>query len=186
MSVFGGRSVSRMRSLTLVTSESSPASSFVANLAPKTLHLSNGELSRADRLLVLLGCLSASSSVSLEMLLGSKSMCSTSLTSEPFAGGGGLSEFLFSAGAVSPGFWPEGHSRDVPGLSNGVTKSSLFPQTFVVPRGRIARVLAVKSVAALAGALAAETSAAGVWRLVSLPPLRGVCMLSVSSVDMSG
>ncbi|KAF3563183.1 hypothetical protein DY000_02014638 [Brassica cretica] len=197
MSVFGGRSVSRMRSLTLVTSESSPASSFVANLAPKTLQFSSlsafaasdlglffGQLLMFDPVEVFL--LLSSSSVSLEMLLGSKSMCSTSLTSEPFAGDGGLSEFLFSAGAVSPRFWPEGHSRDVPGLSNGVAKSSLFPQTFVVPRGRIARVLAVKSVAALAGALAAETSAAGVWRLVSLPPLRGVCMLSVSSVDMSG
>ncbi|KAF3544821.1 hypothetical protein DY000_02008532 [Brassica cretica] len=42
------------------------------------------------------------------------------------------------------------------------------------------------SVAALAGALAADTSAAGVWRSVLLPPLRGVCTLSVSSVDMSG
>ncbi|KAF2574216.1 hypothetical protein F2Q70_00003148 [Brassica cretica] len=38
----------------------------------------------------------------------------------------------------------------------------------------------------LAGALAAETSAAGVWRLVSLPPLRGVYILSTSSVDLSG
>ncbi|KAF3544452.1 hypothetical protein DY000_02009268 [Brassica cretica] len=37
--VFGGRSVSRMRSFTLVTSESSPASSFAARLAPKTLQL---------------------------------------------------------------------------------------------------------------------------------------------------
>ncbi|KAG5393395.1 hypothetical protein IGI04_023358 [Brassica rapa subsp. trilocularis] len=34
-----GRSESRMRSLTLVTSESSPASSFAASLAPKTLQL---------------------------------------------------------------------------------------------------------------------------------------------------
>ncbi|KAF2615244.1 hypothetical protein F2Q70_00011170 [Brassica cretica] len=42
------------------------------------------------------------------------------------------------------------------------------------------------SAAALAGALAADTSAAGVWRSVPLPPLRGVCTLSVSSVDMSG
>ncbi|KAF2533540.1 hypothetical protein F2Q70_00029874 [Brassica cretica] len=39
LSVFGGRSVSRMRSFTLVTLESSPASSFAANLAPKTLQL---------------------------------------------------------------------------------------------------------------------------------------------------
>ncbi|KAF3503441.1 hypothetical protein F2Q69_00041066 [Brassica cretica] len=39
LSVFGGRSVSRMSSLTLVTSESSPASSFEANLAPKTFQL---------------------------------------------------------------------------------------------------------------------------------------------------
>ncbi|KAG5374135.1 hypothetical protein IGI04_042546 [Brassica rapa subsp. trilocularis] len=39
LSVFGGRSESRMRSLTLVTSESSPASSFAASLAPKTLQL---------------------------------------------------------------------------------------------------------------------------------------------------
>ncbi|KAF3567938.1 hypothetical protein DY000_02014317 [Brassica cretica] len=52
----------------------------------------------------------------------------------------GLSEFLFSAGDVSLGFWPEGHSRDVQGLSSGVAKASLFPQTFVVPQGRISRV----------------------------------------------
>ncbi|KAF3606527.1 hypothetical protein DY000_02049564 [Brassica cretica] len=39
LSVFGGRSVSRMRSFTLVTSESSPARSFAANLAPRTLQL---------------------------------------------------------------------------------------------------------------------------------------------------
>ncbi|KAF3496907.1 hypothetical protein DY000_02053697 [Brassica cretica] len=39
LSVFGGRSVSRMRSLTQVTSESSPASSFAVRLAPKTLQL---------------------------------------------------------------------------------------------------------------------------------------------------
>ncbi|KAF2606401.1 hypothetical protein F2Q68_00044571 [Brassica cretica] len=39
LSGFGGRSVSRMRSFTLVTSESSPASSFAASLAPKTLQL---------------------------------------------------------------------------------------------------------------------------------------------------
>ncbi|KAF2534069.1 hypothetical protein F2Q70_00029104 [Brassica cretica] len=37
LSVFGGRSESRMRSLTSVTSESSPTSSFAAILAPKTL-----------------------------------------------------------------------------------------------------------------------------------------------------
>ncbi|KAF2554999.1 hypothetical protein F2Q68_00016350 [Brassica cretica] len=35
----GGRSVSRMRSFTLVTSESSPASSSAASLGPKTLQL---------------------------------------------------------------------------------------------------------------------------------------------------
>ncbi|KAF3489976.1 hypothetical protein F2Q69_00053439 [Brassica cretica] len=39
MSVFGGRSVSRMRSYMHVTSESSPASSFAANIAPRTLQL---------------------------------------------------------------------------------------------------------------------------------------------------
>ncbi|KAF2590334.1 hypothetical protein F2Q70_00039027 [Brassica cretica] len=39
LSAFGGRSVSRMRSFTLVTSESSPASSLAASLAPKTLQL---------------------------------------------------------------------------------------------------------------------------------------------------
>ncbi|KAF2538037.1 hypothetical protein F2Q68_00021135 [Brassica cretica] len=55
-----------------------------------------------------------------------------------------LTEFRFSAGDVSLGFYPEGCSHDVPGLSCGVVKSSLFPRTFVVPRGRIARVLAVK------------------------------------------
>ncbi|KAF2598177.1 hypothetical protein F2Q68_00008287 [Brassica cretica] len=42
------------------------------------------------------------------------------------------------------------------------------------------------SAAALAGALAADTSAAGVWRSVPLLPLRGVSTLSASSVDMSG
>ncbi|KAF3589542.1 hypothetical protein F2Q69_00029130 [Brassica cretica] len=69
-----------------------------------------------------------------------------------------------------------------------------FPRTLVVPRGWIARVLAVKvgniflnssSAAALAGALAADTSAAGVWRSVPLPPLIGVFTLSASLVDMS-
>ncbi|KAF3600660.1 hypothetical protein F2Q69_00037140 [Brassica cretica] len=42
------------------------------------------------------------------------------------------------------------------------------------------------SAAVLAGVLAADTPAAIVWRSVPLPPLRGVCTLSVSSVDMSG
>ncbi|KAF3518216.1 hypothetical protein DY000_02063329 [Brassica cretica] len=42
------------------------------------------------------------------------------------------------------------------------------------------------SATALAGALAADTYAAGVWRSVPLLPLRGVCTLSASSVDMSG
>ncbi|KAF3490470.1 hypothetical protein F2Q69_00053191 [Brassica cretica] len=37
--VLGGRSVSRVRSFTLVTSESSPASSFADSLAPKTSQL---------------------------------------------------------------------------------------------------------------------------------------------------
>ncbi|KAF3574223.1 hypothetical protein F2Q69_00059799 [Brassica cretica] len=195
-----------MRSLTLVTSESFTASSFAASLAPKPLQLvvefprvwwnsqkvfssyprlrvhvlpeyrfssssviglSNGESSRAERLLVLLGCMSESSSVSSETSLGSKLTGSTSSTFVSLMGG----------------------------LSSGVVKSSLFPQIFVVPRGWIARVLAVKvaniflnssSVLALAGALAAETSAAGVLRLVLLPPLRGVYRLFVSSVVMSG
>ncbi|KAF3583740.1 hypothetical protein F2Q69_00029286 [Brassica cretica] len=39
LSVFGGRSESRIRSLMLVTSESSPTSSIAASLAPKTLQL---------------------------------------------------------------------------------------------------------------------------------------------------
>ncbi|KAF3559679.1 hypothetical protein F2Q69_00014402 [Brassica cretica] len=42
------------------------------------------------------------------------------------------------------------------------------------------------SAVALAGELAADTSAAGVWRSVPLLPLRGFCTLSASSVDMSG
>ncbi|KAF2583299.1 hypothetical protein F2Q68_00004665 [Brassica cretica] len=42
------------------------------------------------------------------------------------------------------------------------------------------------SAAALAGALAVDTSAAGVWRSVPLLPLRGVCTLSASSADMTG
>ncbi|KAF2605031.1 hypothetical protein F2Q70_00025922 [Brassica cretica] len=128
------------------------------------------------------------------MSLGSKSTCSTSLASVSLAGGRGLSVLRFSAADVSLGFCPEERSRDVPGLSSGVAMSSFLPWIFVDPRGRTAWVLAIKaeniflnssSVAALAVALAAETSAAGVWRLVSLPPLRGVCMLFVSSVDMS-
>ncbi|KAG5384575.1 hypothetical protein IGI04_036045 [Brassica rapa subsp. trilocularis] len=72
-----------------------------------------------------------------------------------------------------------------------------FPADLVVPQGRIARVLAVNvstclvkvaniflnssNAAALAGAFAADTSAAGVLRSVMLPPLIGVCMLSASS-----
>ncbi|KAF2538646.1 hypothetical protein F2Q70_00017827 [Brassica cretica] len=40
--------------------------------------------------------------------------------------------------------------------------------------------------AALAGALATDTSATRVWRSVPLPPLRGVYTLSISLVDMSG
>ncbi|KAF3504019.1 hypothetical protein F2Q69_00042247 [Brassica cretica] len=78
--------------------------------------LSNGESSRADRLLVLLGCMSASSSVSLESLLRSKLTCSTPSTFVSLAGG----------------------------LSSGVVKSSFLPWIFVDPRGRTARVLAVK------------------------------------------
>ncbi|KAF3532021.1 hypothetical protein DY000_02039598 [Brassica cretica] len=131
-----------MRYLTLVTSESSPASIFAASLAPKTLQLvvecprvwwnsqkvfssypglrvhvlperfssssviglSNGESSRADQLLVLLGCMSASSFVSLETSLGSKLTCLTSSTSVSLAGGRGFSEFRFSEGDVSQGF----------------------------------------------------------------------------------
>ncbi|KAF2544680.1 hypothetical protein F2Q68_00032580 [Brassica cretica] len=129
------------------------------------------------------------------MSLGSKSTCSTSLTSESFAGGGELLEFLFSAEDFSLGFWPEGRSRVVPGLSSGVVKSSVFPRTFVVSQEQIARVLAVKVanmflnssiIAALAGALATDTFAAGVWRLAPLPQLKGVFTLSASSVDMSG
>ncbi|KAG5410963.1 hypothetical protein IGI04_007282 [Brassica rapa subsp. trilocularis] len=215
-----------MRSFTLVTSERSPASSFAANLAPRTLQLVvesprvwwnsqkvrgfplllssvyRTESSRADRRLVLLGCTTASSSLLLETSLRSKLTCSTSSTFVSFARDRGFLEFCFSAGDVSLGFWPEGLSRDVPSLSSGVAKSSHFPRTFVVPKGRIARVLAVKvstclvkvvniflnssSVAVLAGALAAETSAARVCRLVSLPPLRGVCMLSASSRQTVG
>ncbi|KAF3519622.1 hypothetical protein DY000_02060818 [Brassica cretica] len=66
--------------------------------------LSNRELSRVNRLLVLLGCLSASSSVFLETSLGSRSTCSTPLSSEAFAGGGGLSEFPLSTGDFLLGF----------------------------------------------------------------------------------
>ncbi|KAF3589625.1 hypothetical protein F2Q69_00028185 [Brassica cretica] len=61
---------------------------------------------------------------------------------------------------------------------------SLFDERFLARVGNI--FLNSSSAAALAGALAADTSAAGVWRSVPLPPLRGVCTLSVSSVDMSG
>ena len=133
-----------LRVISACFSASSSCSIQLRFSSSSIIGLSNGELSRADRLLVLLGCLSASSSVSLETSLGSKSTCSTSLASVSLAGGGGLSEFRFSAGDGSLGFCPEGRSRDVLGLSCGVVKSSLFPRTFVVPRGRIARVLAVK------------------------------------------
>ncbi|KAF3511292.1 hypothetical protein F2Q69_00009739 [Brassica cretica] len=44
----------------------------------------------------------------------------------------------------SLGFLPEGRSCAAPGLLSGVAKSILFLQTLVVPRGLIARVLAVK------------------------------------------
>ncbi|KAF2547327.1 hypothetical protein F2Q70_00021290 [Brassica cretica] len=59
-----------------------------------------------------------------------------------------------------------------------------FPADF---SGSVANIfLNSSSAAALAGALAADTSAAGVWRSVPLLPLRGVYTLSASSVDMSG
>ncbi|KAF3510419.1 hypothetical protein F2Q69_00006439 [Brassica cretica] len=170
-----------MRSLTLVTSESSPPSTFAASLAPKTLHPA---LFRTDCVVMrplelfplvmdkfspssLPGLSNGESSRSSETSLGSELTGSNSSTSLSLA----------------------------EGLSSGVVKSSLFPRIFVVPRGRIARVRAVKvaniflnssSVSEMASALAAETSAAGVLRLVLLPPLRGVCRLFVSSVVMSG
>ncbi|KAF3548368.1 hypothetical protein DY000_02009270 [Brassica cretica] len=117
----------------------------------------------------------------------------------------------FFARVLARRLFPRGSS-----LSSGVAKLSLFPRTLVVPRGRISLVLAVKvstclvkvltslscssdlfsyvvniflnysSATALAGVLAADTSAAGVWRSVPLLPLRRVCTLSALSADMSG
>ncbi|KAF3603742.1 hypothetical protein F2Q69_00036987 [Brassica cretica] len=111
-----------MRSFTLVTSESSPASSFAASLAPKTLQLvvecpRDWWNSQKPALLV----------------------------------------------RSNRGFSP------IPSL---VCRTEIF--------------LNSSSAVALAGALAADTSAAGVWKSVPLLPLRGICMLSASSIDMSG
>ncbi|KAF2541339.1 hypothetical protein F2Q68_00032590 [Brassica cretica] len=108
-------------------------------------------------------------------------MRSASLSSESFASGGGLSGFPFSTGDFSLVFCPEGRSRATPDLSSGVAKSSLFPRILVVAN----IFLNSSSATALAGALAADTFAAGVWRSVPLPPLKGVCNLSASLVDMS-
>ncbi|KAF3554473.1 hypothetical protein F2Q69_00013797 [Brassica cretica] len=52
--------------------------------------------------------------------------------------------FRFSVGDVSLGFCPEGHSRNVPGLSSGVVKSSFLPRIFVDSRGRTARSLPLR------------------------------------------
>ncbi|KAF3589543.1 hypothetical protein F2Q69_00029131 [Brassica cretica] len=117
LSIFEGRSESRIRSLTSVTSESSPTSSFAAILAPKTLHQLFLLVPIEDFLLFChwfverrafpsrsSSCLSTSSSVSLETSQGSRSMRSTSLSSESFVGDGGLSGFPFSTGDFSIGF----------------------------------------------------------------------------------
>ncbi|KAF2577082.1 hypothetical protein F2Q68_00005828 [Brassica cretica] len=65
-------------------------------------------------------------------------------------------------------------------------KVESFPEDFSGSAGVANIFLNSSSAAALAGSLAVDTSATGVWRSVPLPPLRGVCTLSVSSVDMSG
>ncbi|KAF3566844.1 hypothetical protein DY000_02016863 [Brassica cretica] len=113
---------------------------------------------------------------------------------------------------VSSRTYPDGSPCAFSVLSNRVAKSSLFPRNLVVPRGRTARVLAVRvstclardpmsfsyssdffskveiiflyssNAAVLASALTAETFLAGV--LTSSPLLR-VCPLFRSSVVMS-
>ncbi|KAF3548371.1 hypothetical protein DY000_02009273 [Brassica cretica] len=215
-----------MRSFMLVTSESSPASSFAASLAPKTLQLvlecpRDWWNSQKVRLASRLPSLSAFTASELGLLFSQLFLFVL------------INDFLLfrhrfverrafpSRSAPGPSWMSvdvfisiigdiariqvdmldfvilrifHGRRRTfrilvVPGLSSGLAKSSLFPRILVVPRRRIALVLAVKvaniflnssSAAALAGALAADTSAAGVWRSVPLLPLRGVCTLSAS------
>ncbi|KAF2584312.1 hypothetical protein F2Q70_00036879 [Brassica cretica] len=69
-----------------------------------------------------------------------------------------------------------------------LTRRSFLGGSRPVERGRkVANIfLNSSSAAVVAGALAADMSDAGVWRSVPLLPLRGVCTLSASSVDMSG
>ncbi|KAF3564583.1 hypothetical protein DY000_02014525 [Brassica cretica] len=86
--------------------------------------------------------------------------------------------FHVGAGVVSSGFCPDIFPCALPDRSRGVAKSSLLPRIRVVPRGRTARVLAVR--------LTAVTFAAGVFPTLSstASPSR-VCWLLRSSADMS-
>ncbi|KAF2543935.1 hypothetical protein F2Q68_00031814 [Brassica cretica] len=97
-----------------------------------------------------------------------------SVVLKAFAGGGGLSECPLSTGDFSLGFNLFGQ---------GAHELILFFRPFFVGGEHLFEFLERRG---FAGALAADMFAAGVWRSVPLPPLRGVCTLSVSSVDMSG
>ncbi|KAF3528378.1 hypothetical protein DY000_02038873 [Brassica cretica] len=92
-----------MRSFTLVTSESSPASSFAATLAPKTLQLvveCPRDWWNSQKVFSSYPWLR----VHVLPVVRPWSSCSTPLSSKAFAGGGGLSEFPFSTGDFSLGF----------------------------------------------------------------------------------
>ncbi|KAF3539154.1 hypothetical protein F2Q69_00021394 [Brassica cretica] len=184
-----------MRSLTLATSESSPASSFAASLAPKTLQLvvecprvwwnsqkvfSSYPGLRVHELPEFYQTESLPEPIGFLFFLDvcqrplpyrwkrrwdpsrharlHRSLC-------PFQEVEGFQSSVSQQGMFRWGF----DSKDnVPDLSSGVVKLSFLPRIFVDPRGRTARVLAVKaeniflnslSVAALAVALATETVA---------------------------
>ncbi|KAF2612346.1 hypothetical protein F2Q70_00012303 [Brassica cretica] len=210
----------RMRSFTLVTSESSPASSFAASLAPKTLQLvvecprdwwnsqklflfvpiedfllfchwfverrsfpsesaSGPPWMSVDVLISIVGDIAKIQvdlldSVVLRSLCGRRRAFRVSLFDGRF-----LvrvltrRSFLRGSGPVEWGCEVESFPADFSG-SAWVANIFLNSSSAAALAG------------ALAGELAADTSAAGVVRSVPLLPLRGVCTLSTSSVDMSG
>ncbi|KAF2597680.1 hypothetical protein F2Q68_00009810 [Brassica cretica] len=207
LSVFGERSVSRMRYFTLVISESSPASSFAASLAPKTLQLvvecpRNWWSSQKffgqlflfipieDFLLFRHWLIERRAFPSRSASGPSRMSVSVLLGIVGDIAGIQVDVFDFINLRALRGRW---RTLEVPFLSRGGFARGLARR--LIPRCsrpiewdcEVAKIfLNSSSVAALADALAAETSDAGVWRLVSLPPLGGVCTLSVSSVDLSG
>ncbi|KAF3532586.1 hypothetical protein DY000_02042880 [Brassica cretica] len=222
-----------MRSFMLVTSESSPASSFAANLAPKTLQLvvecprdwwntqkvfssgstgsvmdlgfhgpyfrrSFGDLFSQlflfvpiedfllfchwliERRVFLIRSASGPSWMSVDVLLG--------IVGD--VAGIQVDVLYFINLRVLRGRW---RTLRVPFLGRGffarVLARGSFPRrSRPVEWGcEVANMFLNSSIiAALAGALATDTFAAGVWRLAPLPQLKGVFTLSASSVDMSG